>query len=83
MGTSKRTDIGPTIRIGQEILYLPYVGFFSSDKGVKLVGGGSAINGATPSSLDISDPLEAKPQSYVKKKLAYSKPCIKYEDIGP
>ena len=44
--------IGPTIRIGREILCLPYAGFFIlilfSDKVVKLVGGGSVINGSYP-----------------------------------
>ena len=41
--------IGATIRIGQEMLCLPYAGFF--DKVVKLVDGGSVINKAYPSSL--------------------------------
>ena len=40
--------IGPTIRIGRQSWCLPYAGFFFTvvDKVVKLVDGGSVINGA-------------------------------------
>ena len=45
--------IGATIRIGREMLCLPYAGFFYSffDKVMKIVCGGSVIIGATPFSF--------------------------------